>query len=148
MINHLVSTFRRRLFQADRRGSSAVEFALVAPFLMMIAFGILVYGLYFGAAHALQQIAAEAARSSVAGLDAAERASLARQAVDRALSSPGLFRREDVSVEVGDDPADRDVYVVTVSFDSRAMGFAQVAGLIPLPSTILTRSFRVRRGGL
>lgn len=114
----------------------------------MISFGIIVYGLYFGAAHALQQIAAEAARSSVAGLSHEERDGLARQSVSRALSTPGLFRREDVSVEVGEDPADRDIYVVTLSFDSRTMGFARYAGLVPVPSVILTRSFRVRRGGL
>lgn len=135
-------------FRTDRRGSSSVEFALVAPILFMFAFGIIVYGLYFGAAHALQQIAAEAARSSVAGLNVAERDSLAQQSVDRALSGSSLFRREDVTVQVGEDPTDRDIYVVTLSFDSRSMGFASVAGLVPVPSVILTRSMRVRRGGL
>ena len=129
-------------------GSSAVEFSLLAPVFLMLAFGIIVYGLYFGAAHALQEMAAEAARTSVAGLSADERNSLARQSVDRALAGPSLFRAEDVAVQVGDDPADRDVYVVTLTYDSRSMGFARYAGLVPIPPAVLTRTFRVRRGGL
>lgn len=129
-------------------GSSAVEFAIVSPILLMIVIGIIVYGLYFGAAHALQQMTAEAARSTVAGLTNAERSTLALRSVERALESSTLFRREDISVTVGDDLIDPDIYVVTLSFDSRAMGFAGVSRLVPMPPVILTRSMRVRRGGL
>lgn len=114
----------------------------------MIVIGIIVYGLYFGAAHALQQMTAEAARSTVAGLTNAERSTLALRSVERALESSTLFRREDISVTVGDDLIDPDIYVVTLSFDSRAMGFAGVSRLVPMPPVILTRSMRVRRGGL
>ena len=131
----------------ERTGTSAVEFALISPVLLMLAFGIIVYGLYFGAAHALQQIAAEAARSSVAGIGNDERSTLARQSVDRALSGSSLFRKEDVSVAVGDDPGDPDIYMVTLTFDSRSMGFGSVSGLVPVPSVILSRTMRVRRGG-
>ena len=131
----------------DGSGTSAVEFALVSPILLMLVFGIIVYGLYFGAVHALQQITAEAARSSVAGVSNNERNLLARQSVDRALSDSMLFRKEDVSVAVGDDPVDPDIYMVTLTFDSRAMGFGSVSGLVPVPSVILTRTMRVRRGG-
>ena len=114
----------------------------------MIVIGVIVYGLYFGAAHALQQITAEAARSTVAGVTNAERSGLALRSVERALASSPLFRAEDVSVSVGDDPVDPDIYVVTLSFDSRTLGFASVSRLVPVPSVVLTRSMRVRRGGL
>ena len=70
-----------------RRGSSAVEFALVAPVLFLLFAGIAVFGICLGAAHNLRQIAAEAARASVAGVTDAERANLADRKSTRLNSS-------------------------------------------------------------
>ena len=65
---------RQREAQA---GSAAIEFALVAPVFLAMLLGILVYGLYFGLSHSVEQLAAQAARVSVAGLDDQERETLA-----------------------------------------------------------------------
>ncbi|TDR90494.1 TadE/TadG family type IV pilus assembly protein [Enterovirga rhinocerotis] len=129
-------------------GASAVEFALVSPILIVMLFGIIAYGLYFAAAHSLQQIAAEAARASVAGLSDAERRELARRSVSLALAPPSLLRAEHVTLQFGTDAADPYVYIVSLSFDARVLGIAPLAEIIPVPNLVLTKSARVRRGGL
>lgn len=62
-------------FPRNQRVTRAVEFAFVAPILLLL-FGIMDY--VFGIDHSIQQIAAEAARSSVSGLNDAERSRIAR----------------------------------------------------------------------
>lgn len=64
-------------FQAARDGAIAVEFAMVFPLFLMIVFGIVMFGSYLSVVHGVQQLAAEAARSSVAGLSESERSALA-----------------------------------------------------------------------
>jgi Flp pilus assembly protein TadG len=49
----------------DQRGASAVEFALVVPFLLLILFGIIVYGMVFAQSLSLSNSARQAARSGV-----------------------------------------------------------------------------------
>jgi Flp pilus assembly protein TadG len=49
----------------DQRGASAVEFALVVPFLLLIVFGIIVYGMVFAQSLSLSNAARQAARSGV-----------------------------------------------------------------------------------
>jgi hypothetical protein len=58
-------------------GATAVEFAIVAPVLLMLLFGILVYGGYFLMSHSVQQLANDAARAAVGGMTDAERQQLA-----------------------------------------------------------------------
>ena len=67
----------------DRAATSAVEFALVAPLFILMMLGMLGYGIYFGAAHSIQQLTADAARTAIAGLDEDERRSLAQAFIDR-----------------------------------------------------------------
>ena len=74
-------------FETDQSASTAVEFAFIAPILLMLLFGIIGYGHAFGVYHGVQQLAAEAARASVAGLDDAERERLARAFITRNNSS-------------------------------------------------------------
>ena len=64
-------------FYSHERGASAVEFAIVGPVFVLLMMGMIAYGIYFGAVHSVQQLAADAARASVAGLDESERIWLA-----------------------------------------------------------------------
>jgi Flp pilus assembly protein TadG len=45
----------------------AVEFAIVFPLFMAVLFGITIYGSYLVVVHGVEQFAAKAARSSIAG---------------------------------------------------------------------------------
>lgn len=57
----------------DRAGTSALEFAIIAPLFFLILFTLIAYGIYLSVTHAVQQVAADAARTAVAGLNPAER---------------------------------------------------------------------------
>jgi Flp pilus assembly protein TadG len=66
-----------KLFKQDT-ASSAVEFALIAPCFLLLIFGLTIYASVFITLNGIQQLAAEAARSSVAGLNDTERNTLAQ----------------------------------------------------------------------
>ena len=88
MTRHRSSVFR------NTSGGAAVEFAILAPVYLMMLCGMLAYGLYFGAAHSLQQLAADAARISIAGLDGAERDRLVGSYLDRHAGDYMLLSRQ------------------------------------------------------
>lgn len=73
-------------FRRDCSGAVAIEFALIAPLLFTLLFGITVVGYYMGLSHSVQQLAAGTARASVAGIDATEREELARAYLAQASS--------------------------------------------------------------
>ena len=62
-----ISHYSRR-FRGDRSATSAIEFAILSPLFIFFVMGMVAYGIYFGAAHSVQQIAADAARTAIAGL--------------------------------------------------------------------------------
>lgn len=66
----------------DARGSNAVEFALILPVLLVILLGMIYVGIYFSVGHSLAQIAADASRYAMVGLDGEERARLAARWID------------------------------------------------------------------
>ncbi|MCJ2071880.1 pilus assembly protein [Methylobacterium sp. J-030] len=131
-----------------RSGSSAVEFALVAPMLLLFFAGIAMFGICLGAAHNLRQIAAEAARASVAGVTDGERATLAQNTVNRSLSTGAMFRPGSVVVQVGPDPNDATVYTVTLTADTAPLGVNVFSRLLPMLPTMLRSTVSVRKGGL
>lgn len=125
-----------------------MEFALVAPLLLLLFAGITLFGICLGAAHNLRQIAAEAARASVAGVTDAERASLAQGIVDRSLGAGSMFRPGSVAVQVGANPLDATLYTVTLRFDATTLGLNAFSRILPLLPSLLTSTISVRRGGL
>ncbi|NEU11697.1 pilus assembly protein [Methylobacterium sp. BTF04] len=130
------------------QGSSAVEFALLVPILLIIFAAIMVFGIYLGASHNLRQLASDAARASIAGVSDQERGVLARQRVASALADGAMFKPGTVDVQIGSDPADSTLYTVTLSFDARNLGFSGLSGLVPIPPDLIRSSVSVRRGGL
>lgn len=131
----------------DNNGATAVEFALLAPVLVMVLVGILAYGLYFGAANSVQQLAADAARASIAGLSDSERASIARAHVAKEASTYVLIDPARATVAAAVSSADPNLFQVAVSYDASRMAIWSFAKLIPLPSKTITRTSVIQRGG-
>ncbi len=57
-----MSTLRRRSARSSRRGATAVEFAIVAPVLLLLTFAVVDYGWYFTCIQGVDRVAREAAR--------------------------------------------------------------------------------------
>lgn len=142
----MTTRFRRfRDFSKARSGASAVEFAIVLPVFLMLVFGIVMFGAYLALVHDVQQLAAEAARTSVAGLNNAERDSLATGYVSAHASSYPLIASDGVTVTT--TTSGTNVFVVTVNYDaSRSFIFALPA-LVPMPSSRIERSAAIPFGG-
>lgn len=134
-------------FAVDRAGNAAVEFALLAPVFLSLLLGTLVYGLYFGVAHSVQQLASEAARASVPGVTEQERGALAQQFVTRALASYGLLKPNALRVAAAFDPADPNLFKVTLTYDASGLGLNLFQAILPTPTSQVARSATIRRGG-
>lgn len=141
------SKTRTGRFFSDENGASAVEFALVLPVFLLVMIGTLCYGLYFGAAHSVQQLAAEAARATVAGLSPSERAALARQSVATALPNYSLLDASKVTVLAAVNASNADLFDVRLQYDSSNLPIWSFEGLLPLPNKTIERVAIVRRGG-
>jgi len=95
----------RRLVRQER-GASAVEFALVAPLLVLLLLGLIDWGYYFFAAQVVTNAAREGARSgSLDGKTAAQAQSDAAVAAEAYLAAGGF------------DPA-RATVIATLTSDS------------------------------
>ena len=105
-------------------------------------------GICLGAVHNLRQIAAEAARASVAGITDSERATLAQNTVNRSLSTGAMFRPGSVAVQVGSNPDDATIYTVMLSANAASLGINAFSRLLPMLPTILRSTISVRKGGL
>lgn len=132
---------------ADDAGAAAVEFALVFPVALIFLCGLLAYGIYFAAAHSVQQIAADAARASVAGLDDSERASIATRHIASSASGYPLLRSDRITVLAGALAADTSQFEVTVAFNSEDLPIWVLSGLVPLPQKTIARTAIITRGG-
>lgn len=141
----LFSAFRRA--RSDQRGVSAIEFAIVFPLFLVTVLGILVYAIYFGVVHSVQQLAAEAARASVAGISPTERTTLAEQHVQRSLGSYPLIDAGSLKVAAAQSVSDPNLFAVDLSYDASKMTIFALDGLLPLPPKEIRRQAVVRRGG-
>lgn len=132
-------------FQRNRSGAAAVEFALVGPLLILLVCGILSYGGVMWTAHTVQQLANDGARAAIAGLDDAERLTLARSAVEDGIEGLGPFeeRRAGVTAE-----RDGQTFTVRVVYDASGSPFWALHGLLPMPSPQVARDAAIRVGGL
>jgi Flp pilus assembly protein TadG len=140
-----VKTLRRLSLACS--GASAVEFALVLPAFMAIIFGIVMFGSYLAVVHGVQQLAAEAARSSVAGLSESERSSLANNYITSNVGSYPLITPSRLVVNAATSQSDANVFVVTVSYDASGMFIYSLPSFVPSPPTSVVRSAAIPRGG-
>jgi len=127
-----------------RQGSAAIEFALVGPMMILLLAGMVVYGGWFWLAQSVQSLATEGARAAVGGLDASEREQLARAFVaDQAAGAGGL----DPALVTVSVTSDAQAIRVQVAYDAQNNPVMLLAGPLPTPPTLITRSATVRIGG-
>jgi Flp pilus assembly protein TadG len=129
-----------------RRGASAVEFAMLLPLFLTLVFGIVVFGSYLAVVHGVQQLAAEAARSSIAGLSDSERSSIASSYVSANVGTYPLITPSKISVNAATSGSDPNVFVVTVSYNANGM-FIYSLPFVPAPSSTIVRSAAIPYGG-
>ncbi len=130
---------------AETSGASAVEFAIIAPVFILMIVGMLAYGIYFGAANSVQQIAADAARTSIAGLSAAERNTLVTSFIKHTAGAYVFIDPKQVAFKIGDDATDPNQYRVTVTYD--ASGLPIWALPVPMPGKTISFTSTIRLGG-
>lgn len=129
--------------RGSRKGSIAVEFALVSPILLFMLFGMIVYGGWFWLAHSVQSLAYESARASLGGLDAAERRQLALDFV--AARGPQIGVPVDASsVQVA---SDNQVVAVTINYDVTQHPIMALRSLTVPPPQNINKEAVVRLGG-
>lgn len=138
----------KQRFAKDQSGTSAVEFAIVAPIFIFLILGMIAYGIYFGAAHSVQQIAADAARTAIAGLDEAERQSLAQHFIEANADGYTFIEADKLAVQVADNPHDANQFVVEVRYDADNLPIWRLLSDLPLPGKRIERSSKIRIGGI
>lgn len=134
-------------FSRNKSGSSAVEFAIVAPIFFLVLLTMIAYGIYLSAAHAVQQVAADAARTAVAGLSTTERQSLAKAFVDSSALDYAFLDKKHFNVSVGSDPANINQFTVTVEYDASDLPIWNLY-TYALPQKTIRRFSTIRIGGI
>lgn len=131
----------------DCRGVAAVEFAIIAPVLILLLLGIAAYGIYFSAVSSLQELTADAARASVAGVSATERQTIVTNYVTQSSPNYRLLSRNAITVTTAPFPNDPTRYSVTLRTDISNLPLQVATGLFPMPSAVIQRTAVVRIGG-
>lgn len=137
-----------RSFHVDRAGSTAVEFAMLAPLYVLLVMGMSAYGIYFGASHSVQQLSADAARAAVAGVSRGERETLATRFIERNAAGYLFIDPDRLAVEVGDSAADESQFDVTVSYDASHLPIWGLFERLPMPDQTIQRRSTIRIGGI
>lgn len=139
---------RSRSFATEASGAAAVEFALLLPIYLFFLLGLVAYGIYFGAAHSVQQLSADAARTAIAGLNAEERQALAQRFIERNADGYLFIDRHKLTVEIGDSSADESQFDVTLSYDATDLPIWGLWERLPMPSRTILRRSTIRMGGI
>jgi Flp pilus assembly protein TadG len=115
------------------------------PVFLLLVFGIIVFGSYLAIVHGVQQLAAEAARCSIAGLNDTERASLAAGYVSANAASYPLIAANRLTVVSATSGS--NVFVVTVDYDASQSFIYALPTFVPMPQSRIERSAAIPFGG-
>lgn len=121
---------------------------MLAPLFILLLLGMVAYGIYFGASHSVQQIAADAARTAIPGLDQQERQSLVDGFVHRNARGYPFIDPQGLTVSAQDSSADASQFVVSVRYNARNLPIWNLLADLPLPATVIARQSTIRIGGL
>ena len=120
-----------------RKGASAIEFAMVTPFLLFIVAAIIGYGTLFVTVISLHQLGADAARASVGGLSLIEKRTLATQIVQSSSHEYPLLEREQIGVTMTFDDQTQ-VTVLQLDYKPESHPIHIFDGLLPMPADAFT----------
>lgn len=146
-MNHHDAACPCRRFLQCISGAAAVEFAIIAPIFIFLFMGLIAYGIYFGAMHSLQQLSADAARISIAGLDREERELLVQSFLDEHAGGYMFMDPGKLQVEVGDS-LEGTQFTVTLRYDAGDLPIWGLFDLMPLAGKTIHRSSTIRIGGI
>lgn len=132
---------------ANRKGTAAVEFAIIAPLFLLVVFSIISYGLYLSTANTIEQMAADAARTAVAGLNETERQALATRYIETTTSAHPFLDRTKLAVSVKDDLANKNQFTVSLSYDAGSLPIWTLFSFA-LPEPDIRRYATIRLGGI
>lgn len=128
----------------DAGGAAAVEFAIVGPVLILMLCGIMGYGGYFWISHAVQQVANDAARTALAGLNLPERQSLAQEVLADEIDDYAYLEAANAGIEV---LGGEHTFTVQVTYDASGSAFWVLSKIVPMPDSQVRRTATVRLGG-
>jgi Flp pilus assembly protein TadG len=148
MLRTLIFNGRMARIHRDRSATAAVEFAILSPILILVLLGMVAYGIYFGASHSIQQLAADAARTAIAGLSASERETLVTDYIDRNAGKYPFVDPDKLVVEANDSTDDGSKFVVSLSYDASSLPIWGLFNGLVMPDTTIERASTIRIGGL
>lgn len=133
-----------RKIWADRTGAVLIEFAILIPILMLFSFGIISYSWWYLLANGVQHAASDGARASIAGLDAAERQTMAINKATDNLKAIGRYDMRQAQVSVVEQ-ANR--LTVTVTYDAGSDANLKLP-FVPAPPSRIVQRASILLGGL
>jgi Flp pilus assembly protein TadG len=136
----------RRIAACDR-GAAAVEFAIIAPIFILSLLTLVAYGIYLGAAHSVQQLAADAARTAVAGVTQDERIQLVNNYINASTMNDPFLDRSKITATVAVDPLNVNQFTVSIAFDAENLPIWNLYSFA-LPGKTISRFSTIRMGGI
>ncbi|OJX76474.1 MAG: hypothetical protein BGO93_31490 [Mesorhizobium sp. 65-26] len=106
------------------------------------------YGIYFGASNSIQQIAADAARTAIAGLNQTERQALVASFVTNNASGYPFVDATKLTYQANDSTADGNQFVVLIQYDARNLPIWNLFPRLIMPTTTISRRSTIRIGGI
>ncbi|MFT4053300.1 MAG: TadE/TadG family type IV pilus assembly protein [Novosphingobium sp.] len=136
-----------RLLKCEK-GMAALEFALLAPALLALVFGVIIYSIYFTALIGVRQAAAEGARAAVAGLSLSERVTLAQDRAQAVIDNYGSLLGGKTQPEITAGAGDTSgTFRVDVRYDMSGSPIMKYGNFVPLPDSNVEASVTVTNGG-
>ena len=121
----------RRPLAANDEGAAVLEAAIALPVVALILLGILQYGMWFMAAHSLQQSANEAARMAVAGINADDRAKIVSDSLAGSVAHAGTLNAKNLKHSV---KTEGKLLKIRLEYDTSKSGVFS-ASIVPMPAS-------------
>jgi Flp pilus assembly protein TadG len=136
----------RRSLASCGEGMAAVEFALLAPALLMLVFAIIIYSLYFAAWMGVRQATIEGARAAVTGMSTSERSQLAIARATSVLSGYGGLMGTGGSPVITAQQQGTGLFQVSITYDIGGSPLMHYAVFLPMPASTISYQVVVANG--